>query len=135
MKNTYGVKPLKEEGKELEGYHTDESAKKIMDREEKERQEEFKKQYSNKQPYPNATIEEVKKNATDVPSSNPAYEFNPPRAHPIRKYNKGDFGYMIDGEDIKAVYLPSMKQGLKVMFSWNPTKRRWVLLTYREGDW
>lgn len=101
MKNTYGVKPLREEGKELEGYKSD--------------------------IYPNATIEEVKKNAIEVP--------NPIREGFVKKYTKGDFGYFIDGRDIKAIYLPSMQlEQLKIMFTWNSKKKKWVLLTYREGD-
>jgi len=40
---------------------------------------------------------------------------------------------IIDG-DITALYTPSYKKKLKIMFEWKPKKKKWILLTYKEGD-
>ena len=51
-----------------------------------------------------------------------------------KKYTKGKFMYLIHGYDIKALYLPSWKKKLKIIFEWKLKKRKWELLTYRQGD-
>lgn len=80
--------------------------------------------------YPNATIGEVRKNVKEVNIGVPFYE-----GQRSSTYKKGKFGYLIDERgDAKAVYLPSMKKPLKIMFTWSNSARKWKLLTYKEGD-
>jgi len=107
----------------MKGYHIKESAKKIMEREEKERQLEFKKLYPKKKPYPNANVTEVRDNAKK--SGYPGY----------KKYTKGNFTYLVGRGGVMAYYTPSMKKKLQIMFEWSPKARKWKLITYRKGDW
>ena len=80
---------------------------------------------------PNATVEEVKRYAEEIDIDIPFYE-----GQREKKYQKGDWGYMIDERgNIIATYLPSMGKELKIMYEWNAKKKRWDLLTYKEGDW
>ena len=108
--------------------HTKSSRKKIVGREEKERQLAFKKLYPKKKPYPNATITEIKKNAVDAGES----PYGPRKVY--KKYKKGNYLYMITDKVIQALYIPSWKKQLKIMFEWKPKKKKWELLTYREGE-
>ena len=109
--------------------HTKSSRKKTMEREKKERIQEFNKLYPKKKPYPTATISEIRKNAKVVGDIIREGDV-------LKKYKKGNFMYSIDGSgDILAVYLPSQKKRLKIMFEWKHKKKKWDLLTYRKGDW
>ena len=112
--------------------HTKSSVKKIKEREKKERELEFKKLYPNKKPYPNATIGEIRKNAKKIVS---LFAYVPGHPKISKKYQKGNFMYLIHGYDITAFYIPSQKKKLKIMFEWNSKKRKWVIGLWREGHW
>jgi hypothetical protein len=132
----YGLKNV---GKEIEmiksylGSYDKVEWQKTVDRDQERNEQEFKRLYPGKKPYPDASIEEVLKNAEDVPRSNPVYEFGP-RPFTYRKYEKGKYGYIIYDKEIKAFYTPSMKKKLKIMWTWCPIDKKWMLLTHREGD-
>ena len=80
---------------------------------------------------PNATIEEVKRNIQKVDIGVPFYA-----GQEASTYQKGDWLYLIDERnEVKALYLPSKNKELKIMFQWNPRKKKWELLTYKEGTW
>jgi hypothetical protein len=85
-----------------------------------------------KKPFPNASYTEVMKKATAVPCSNTYYEFGPRKT--VLRYKKRNFGYTVEGDEIKAIYLPSMKNKLKIMYFWCPIDKKWMSLDYREGD-
>lgn len=79
--------------------------------------------------YPNATITEVRENAEEYTEE---YPFT---AGIIKRYRKRDFVYSIVDDEVSALYVPSFDTELKIMFTWNPKKRKWDLLTYKEGCW
>ena len=79
--------------------------------------------------YPNATIGEVRKNAKDLGKEFP---YGPRKNW--KQYRKEDFAYNIINGGVTAMYLPSRKKPLKIMFEWNSKKKKWIPLTYREGD-
>ena len=116
----------------LKEQHTKSSVKKIKEREKKERELEFKKLYPNKKPYPNATIGEIRKNAKKIVS---LFPYVPGHPKVSKRYKKGNFVYLIHGYDITAMYIPSQKKKLKIMFEWKPKKKKWILGLWREGHW
>jgi len=79
--------------------------------------------------YPNATIGEVRKNAKDLGKDFP---YGPRKNW--KQYRKEDFAYNIINGSVTAMYLPSRKKPLKIMFEWISKKKKWKLLTYRKGD-
>jgi len=89
------------------------------------------KRTNNIKVYPNATIGEIKKNAKKTISIS---SYAPGHPKISKKYKKGKFMYLIHGYDITALYIPSFKKKLKIMFEWKPKKRKWTPLTYREGE-
>ena len=69
--------------------------------------------------YPNATINEIKNNASSVRS----FSYGP-RPN-LKKYQKGQFTYTYDilpfgGEEINAMHLPTKK-----MFTYNFRTKKW----------
>lgn len=100
-------------------------------KEEKDKLKEWDRYESNHiRIYPNATIEEVRKNAKEVKMDAPFR-----KDQKMKRYKKGKFGYLIDNSDVIATYLPSLGKELKIMFEWNDKKKEWILLTYKEGNW
>ena len=78
--------------------------------------------------YPNATIGEVRKNVKQVDIGVPFYE-----GQISKRYQKGNFMYLIDDRgDATALYIPSRKKKLKIMFEWK--NKKWMPLTWREGE-
>lgn len=58
--------------------------------------------------YPNATVTEVREKSKWFNAS----------FGKVKKYVKGNFAYFIEKGEVNAMYLPSMKKKLKIMFVW-----------------
>lgn len=103
-----------------------------VNKKEKEKLKEWDRYESNNiKIYPDATVEEVRRKAKQVDIGVPYYE-----GESVKAYKKGNFLYSIDERnDVKALYIPSFDKELKIMFEWSSKKKKWVLLTYKEGNW
>lgn len=79
---------------------------------------------------PNATISEIKKKAKEVGASTKQMIGD------VKKYKKGNFLYLVsrNGNYIRALYTPSYKKKLTIMFEWYSKNKKWTPLTYRKGD-
>lgn len=59
---------------------------------------------------------------------------NPYSPDRLKKLIKGNWGYMVhENGEVDAIYLPSMKKELAIMFVWE--NNQWELMTHMKGTW
>jgi len=75
--------------------------------------------------YPNATVTEVREKSKWI---NTSFGFK------VKKYEKGNYAYFIEKGEVNAMYLPSRKKKLKIMWYWSPTRGKWVSRNWKMGD-
>jgi len=73
--------------------------------------------------YPNATVTEVREKS----------KWHNASFGKVKKYVKGNFAYFIEKGEVNAMYLPSRKKKLKIMFYWSVKRRKWVSRNWKEG--